>query len=114
MRSSTRSSNSWPPGWRPAAPRLLTIPLVVAGTDEQRARWLPRFTAAQFTVATAAFTEPRWDFDSTALATRAVRQGGDWVIAGEKCLGPLLFLDVDLQAIPEGDASLRIAQGKGA
>ena len=71
------------------APRLLTIPLVVAGTDEQRARWLPRFTAAQFTVATAAFTEPRWDFDSTALATRAVRQGGDWVIAGEKCLVPL-------------------------
>ncbi|TMA53276.1 MAG: acyl-CoA dehydrogenase [Deltaproteobacteria bacterium] len=71
------------------APRLLTVPLVVAGTDEQRARWLPRFTGAGFTAATAAFTEPRWDFDSTALATRAARQGGDWVIAGEKCLVPL-------------------------
>jgi len=71
------------------APRLLTVPLVVAGTDEQRARWLPRFTGAAFTVATAAFTEPRWDFDSTAFATRAARQGGDWVITGAKCLVPL-------------------------
>src|SRR5439155_1592698 len=67
-------------------PRLLAIPLVVAGTEEQRARWLPRFTGPDFSVATAAFIEPRWDFDPTALATRATRQGGDWVISGEKCL----------------------------
>jgi len=71
------------------APRLLTVPLVVAGTDEQRARWLPPFTGPAFTAATAAFIEPRWDFDATALATRATRQGGDWVITGEKCLVPL-------------------------
>ena len=71
------------------APRLFTIPLVVAGTEEQRARWLPRFTGPEFSVATAAFIEPRWDFDPTALATRATRRGGDWIITGEKCLVPL-------------------------
>src|SRR5207247_1961582 len=58
------------------APRLLTIPLLVAGTEEQRRRWLPRFAGAAFTVGTAAFVEPRWDFDATALATRAERQRG--------------------------------------
>jgi alkylation response protein AidB-like acyl-CoA dehydrogenase len=70
-------------------PRLLTIPLLVVGTDEQRKRWLPRFAGDAFTVGTAAFVEPRWDFDASALATRAERQGGDWVITGKKCLVPL-------------------------
>ena len=71
------------------APRLLTIPLVIVGTKEQQARWLPRFTGTEFATATAAFVEPRWDFDPTSLGTRAERQGGDWVISGEKCLVPL-------------------------
>src|SRR5213079_452201 len=59
---------------------LLTIPLLVAGTEEQRRRWLPRFAGAAFTVGTAAFVEPRWDFDATALATRAERQRGEYVL----------------------------------
>jgi alkylation response protein AidB-like acyl-CoA dehydrogenase len=70
-------------------PQLFTIPLLVAGTDAQRERWLPRFTREEFTVATAAFVEPRWDFDATAMATRASRAGGDWVLEGTKCLVPL-------------------------
>src|SRR2546427_269462 len=96
------------------APRLLTIPLVVAGTEEQRARWLPRFTGPDFSVATAAFTEPRWDFDPTALATRATRRGGDWIVTGEKCLVPLAR---DAQAVvayasaPDGLAAF-IVEGK--
>jgi alkylation response protein AidB-like acyl-CoA dehydrogenase len=67
-------------------PRLLTVPLLTLGTEEQRQRWLPRFTGAGFTVGTAAFVEPRWDFDPTALATHARREGGDYVLSGEKCL----------------------------
>jgi alkylation response protein AidB-like acyl-CoA dehydrogenase len=70
-------------------PRLVTIPLLVAGTEEQQKKWLPRFAGDQFAVGSAAFVEPRWDFDPTALATRAVRQAGDWVITGQKCLVPL-------------------------
>jgi alkylation response protein AidB-like acyl-CoA dehydrogenase len=70
-------------------PRLFTIPLLVAGTEEQKAHWLPRFTGDRFTAGTAALTEPRWDFDTRALATRAERQGREWVLTGEKCLVPL-------------------------
>jgi alkylation response protein AidB-like acyl-CoA dehydrogenase len=71
------------------APRLFTIPLIVAGTDAQRSAWLGKFAGAQFTVGTAAFTEPRWGFDPTALATKAERSGADWVLDGEKCAVPL-------------------------
>jgi alkylation response protein AidB-like acyl-CoA dehydrogenase len=71
------------------APRLVTLPLLVAGTEEQKKTWLPRFAGDQFTAGTAAFVEPRWDFDPTRLATRAEKRGGDWVLTGEKCLVPL-------------------------
>jgi acyl-CoA dehydrogenase len=71
------------------APRLLTIPLLVCGSEAQQKSLLPRFAGEQFTAATAALTEPRWDFDATALTTRAERRGGDWIITGEKCLVPL-------------------------
>jgi alkylation response protein AidB-like acyl-CoA dehydrogenase len=71
------------------APRLVTIPLLVAGTEEQREAWLPRFAGASFAPGAAAFNEPRWDFDPTALQTRAEQRGGEWVLTGEKCLVPL-------------------------
>ena len=54
------------------------------------AQWLPRFAGDQFAPAPAAFIEPRWDFDPTALATRAERQGGDCVLPGRSasCRSP--------------------------
>jgi acyl-CoA dehydrogenase len=70
-------------------PRLFTIPLIVAGTDAQRSAWLPKFAGTDFPVGTAAFTEPRWGFDPTALETKAVKAGADWVLTGEKCAVPL-------------------------
>jgi alkylation response protein AidB-like acyl-CoA dehydrogenase len=70
-------------------PRLFTIPVLVSGTESQQKEWLPRFTRERFTVGTAAFVEPRWDFDPTGLATRAERRGGDYILTGEKCLVPL-------------------------
>jgi acyl-CoA dehydrogenase len=71
------------------SPRLVTVPLLVAGTDAQRTRWLPRFAGAEFAAGTAAVVEPRWDYDAAHPATRAVRAGGDWVLDGEKCFVPL-------------------------
>lgn len=71
------------------APRLFTIPLLTAGTPEQKQAWLPRFTGDRFVPATAAFVEPDWRFDPAAPATRAERQGESWVLTGEKCLVPL-------------------------
>lgn len=71
------------------APRLLTVPLAVVGTDDQQKTWLPHFAGEQFTAGSAALVEPRWDFDPTNLATRAEQRGGDWTLTGEKCLVPL-------------------------
>src|SRR5881628_2447635 len=62
------------------APRLLTVPLLLVGTEAQRARWLPQFARHQFAAATAAFCEPRWDFDPTALETRAEKGRVDYVL----------------------------------
>jgi acyl-CoA dehydrogenase len=71
------------------APRLFTIPLLVAGTEAQRSAWLGKLAGDRFVAATAAFTEPRWGFDPTALATRAARTPDGWVLDGEKCGVPL-------------------------
>ena len=71
------------------APRLLTVPLLTVGTAAQQERWLRPFAGDEFVAGTAAFLERRWDFDSASMATKAVREGGDWVLTGEKCLVPL-------------------------
>src|SRR5580692_7755804 len=53
------------------------------GTREQRARFLPRLsTMAHF--ASYCLTEPGSGSDAAALATRAVRDGGDYVLNGTK------------------------------
>src|SRR5262245_49967050 len=70
-------------------PRLFTLPLTLCGTPEQRARWLGRFAGERFVAATAAIVEPRWDFDTTRLTTRAERDGTDWVLTGTKAWVPL-------------------------
>jgi alkylation response protein AidB-like acyl-CoA dehydrogenase len=77
------------PALHVVTPRLFTVPLTVVGTPEQQARWLPRFTGSSFTVGTAAFSEPRWDFDPTDLATRAERTADGWTLSGTKCTVPL-------------------------
>jgi alkylation response protein AidB-like acyl-CoA dehydrogenase len=96
------------------APRLLTIPLLVAGTEDQQKRWLPRFAGAEFTAGTAAFVEPQWDFDPTALATRAERRGGDWILSGAKCLVPLAKQAEAIlvyASAPDGPAAFVVERG---
>lgn len=57
--------------------------LVGFGTDEQRARWLePIATGA--VVASFALTEPGAGSNPSGLKTKAVRDGQDWVINGNK------------------------------
>ena len=90
------------------APRLFTVPLLVAGTEAQQAEWLPKFTGNQFTAGTAAYVEPSWDFDASAMATRADKKGGDWVLSGAKCLVPLASQAVGLLVYAR-DAQDRLA-----
>ncbi len=57
--------------------------LVGFGTDEQKARWLERIASGEV-VASFALTEPGAGSNPAGLRTKAVRDGDDWVITGEK------------------------------
>ena len=57
--------------------------LVNFGTDEQKATWLERLAAGEV-VASFALTEPGAGANPAGLQTRAVRDGDDWVIDGQK------------------------------
>jgi len=53
------------------------------GTVEQRTEWIPRL-ASMDVIASYCLTEPGAGSDAGALSTRAVKQGGDYVLDGVK------------------------------
>jgi alkylation response protein AidB-like acyl-CoA dehydrogenase len=53
------------------------------GTAEQRKDWVPRL-ASMDVIASYCLTEPGAGSDASALSTRAVKQGGDYVLDGVK------------------------------
>ena len=57
--------------------------LVGFGTDEQKSRWLEGIASGEV-VASFALTEPGAGSNPSGLKARAVRDGGDWVINGQK------------------------------
>ncbi len=61
---------------------LVNYPVHAYGTDAQRARWLPDLTSR--TIGAYALSEPGSGSDAFALATRADRADGGWVLNGSK------------------------------
>ena len=57
--------------------------ILCGGTEEQKAKWLPGLASGQI-LSTAVFTEPNTGSDLGSLRTRAVRDGDDWVVTGNK------------------------------
>ncbi len=57
--------------------------ILCGGTDAQKAHWLPKLASGEI-LPTAVFTEPNTGSDLGALRTRAVPDGDDWVITGNK------------------------------
>lgn len=53
------------------------------GNDEQRARWVPQLASME-ALGSYCLTEPGAGSDAAALATKAVRDGGDYVLNGVK------------------------------
>jgi len=62
---------------------LAALPLLLAGTDEQRARLIPNL-ASGATLAALALTEPEAGSDAAALRTRAIREGDGYHLSGTK------------------------------
>jgi (2S)-methylsuccinyl-CoA dehydrogenase len=64
-------------------PEILTRALVNGGTDEQRARWLPRLATGE-ELAAVAVTEPDYGSDVAGITTTASRVEGGWIVNGTK------------------------------
>ena len=54
------------------------------GSEEQKRRWLPPLAAGELRLQAFGITEPDAGSDSTAIATRAERDGGHYVVTGQK------------------------------
>jgi acyl-CoA dehydrogenase len=57
--------------------------LVMAGTPEQKAQWLPKIASGEV-ITSFALTEPDIGSDSANVKTRAVRDGNQWKLTGTK------------------------------
>ena len=57
--------------------------LLSYGSSEQKRKWLPRMVSGE-TVCAIAMTEPGTGSDLQGIRTRAAREGGDYVISGQK------------------------------
>jgi alkylation response protein AidB-like acyl-CoA dehydrogenase len=62
---------------------LASLPLLLAGTKEQHARFFPDLASGK-TLAAFALTEPEAGSDAAALRTRAVREGDGYRLSGTK------------------------------
>ena len=66
-----------------AVHELASLPIVLAGTSEQQARWLPSLASGDRLIAFA-LTEAEAGSDVASIRTQAVRDGDDYVVNGSK------------------------------
>ncbi|WP_324751482.1 acyl-CoA dehydrogenase family protein [Roseovarius sp. Pro17] len=57
--------------------------IICGGTDAQKAQWLPKLASGEI-LPTAVFTEPNTGSDLGSLRTRAVKNGDDYRVTGNK------------------------------
>jgi alkylation response protein AidB-like acyl-CoA dehydrogenase len=67
----------------PAVNKLGSMPVVLAGSEELKKKYLTRL-AANDGMFSYCLSEPEAGSDAAAMRTRAVREGDDWVISGTK------------------------------
>ncbi|MCF8565631.1 acyl-CoA dehydrogenase [Alicyclobacillus tolerans] len=60
-----------------------TMPILYFGSEEQKQRYLPKLAGGEF-IGAFALTEPNAGSDATAIQTRAVKEGSDYVLNGTK------------------------------
>lgn len=66
----------------PAVNKLGSVPLILAGSEDQKAKYLPRLVKGEgFSYC---LSESNAGSDAAAMTTKAVRDGEDWIISGSK------------------------------
>ncbi len=78
--------------------------LLAYGSEDLKARWLPGMVSGEL-VTSVAWTEPGAGSDLRGIRTKAVRDGDDWLISGQKT-----FIGNGIS----GDASLVLARTDGS
>jgi len=63
---------------------LAYLPIIHMGTDDQKKRFLKRFTDVEPRLGALCLTEPDAGSDNQAISTTAVRDGDEWVLNGVK------------------------------
>jgi acyl-CoA dehydrogenase len=69
-------------------PGLYAVPILLAGTEQQKEDYLPAVVEADWQPYTAALIEPFYDFDPNDLHTTAVADSDDYLINGKKIYVP--------------------------
>lgn len=69
-------------------PSLFAMPILLAGSEEQKQTYLPKVIEGEWRPYTAALIEYAFDFDPNALKTTATLDGEEYVINGEKAFVP--------------------------
>ena len=62
---------------------LVMYPILTFGSEEQKQRWLPELQCGE-AIGCFGLTEPGFGSNPAGMLTRARRDGGDWVLDGEK------------------------------
>ncbi len=69
-------------------PGLFTTPILLAGSEDQKKKFIPPVIEMEWKPFTAALMEPRFDFDPNDLSSTARLDGAEYVITGEKSYVP--------------------------
>lgn len=97
---------------------LGSYPIVIAGTDEQKKKYLPSLATAA-TLGAFALTEPEAGSDAAAISTRATRVSGGYRLDGSKCFISnagvaqtyVVFASTELSAKAKGISAFIVAAG---
>ena len=102
-------------------PSLFAVPILLAGSEEQKQTYLPNMIEGKWSPYTAALIEYAFDFDPNALRTRATIIGDRFILNGEKAFVPfakdaeaiLVYADLDGKTqgfiMPRGTPGLTIS-----
>lgn len=69
-------------------PNLFVLPILLAGSEEQKMEFIPPVIEMEWKAFTAALIEPSFDFDATDLKTTATVEGDDYLLSGHKTYVP--------------------------